>query len=158
MADIGLVYEIFIVGRKFKKVLTLPRQERRKLVIDESRMWNLKNQWQKNNSARDRSRISFSEGYLYFTAELKSAFNITTTDFDFSKLSKIEKIVGLTNYLKNKHNPKINESGFGYFFAFYGFSKAIVIFMVRNRFVVFPDRTHIIFVPQYYHDRRSTSF
>ena len=35
----------------------LDRLTRKKNCIDESRVWNMKNIWQKNNSARDNSRL-----------------------------------------------------------------------------------------------------
>ena len=41
--NLGLVYEITIVGNKLRKQLTMSRNERKKIAIDESRTWNMSN-------------------------------------------------------------------------------------------------------------------
>ena len=156
---IGLVYEITIVSTKLRKQLTMSRNERKKTVMDESRVWNMKKKkWKKDSSALDRSRISFSEGYLFFESRIKNEFNINGDSFDFTKLSKREKTVKIVSYLKKFHDSKLNVRGYSYFFSFYPFSYATVIFVRNNIFIVYPDRTQRIFVPKYYHDRRRTNF
>ena len=40
--SLGLVYEITIVGNKLRKQLTMSKNERKKIVMDESRVWNMK--------------------------------------------------------------------------------------------------------------------
>ena len=65
--DLKLYYGIKIDkkdNKKIEKRLTLDRLTRQKIWIDESRVWNMKNTWQKNNSAKDNSRLTFLEGYL----------------------------------------------------------------------------------------------
>ena len=88
---LGLVYERTIVGNKLRKQLTMSKNERKKIVMDESRVWNMKRTWKKNSSALDKSRISFSEGYLFFESRIKNKFNINADSFDFTKVSKREK-------------------------------------------------------------------
>ena len=44
---IGLVYEITIVSTKLRKQLTMSRNERKKTVMDESRVWNMKKKMEK---------------------------------------------------------------------------------------------------------------
>ena len=44
------------------------------------------------------------------------------------------------------------------FFSFYPFSYAMVIFVRKNIFIVYPHRTQRNFVPKYYHNRRRTNF
>ena len=57
--------------------------------------------WKKDSSALEKSRISFSEGYLFFENKIKSEFNINGDSFDFTKLSKREKTVKiLKSYFK----------------------------------------------------------
>ena len=51
----------------------------------------MEKKWKKDSSAIDRSRISFSEGYLFFESRLKNEYNINSDSFDFPKLSKSEK-------------------------------------------------------------------
>ena len=136
----------------------MSKNERKKIVMDESRVWNMKRTWKKNSSALDKSRISFSEGYLFFESRIKNEFNINADSFDFTKVSKREKTAKIINYLKKHHDPKLNDRGYSYFFSFYPFSYAMVIFVRNNIFIVYPHRTQRIFVPKYYHDRRRTNF
>ena len=150
---LGLVYEITIVGNKLRKQLTMSKNERKKIVMDESRVWNMKRTWKKNSSALDKSRISFSEGYLFFESRIKNEFKINANSFDFTKVSKREKTAKIINYLKKHHDPKLNDRGYSYFFSFYPFSYAMVIFVRNNIFIVYPHQTQRIFVPKYYHDR-----
>ena len=119
---IGLVYEITIVSTKLRKQLTMSRNERKKTVMDESRVWNMKKKkWKKDSSALDRSRISFSEGYLFFESRIKNEFNINGDSFDFTKLSKREKTVKIVTCLKKFHDSKLNGRCYSYFFSFYPF-------------------------------------
>ena len=118
----------------------------------------MKRTWKKNSSALDKSRISFSEGYLFFESRIKNEFNINADSFDFTKVSKREKTGKIINYLKKHHDPKLNDRGYSYFFSFYPFSYAMVIFVRNNIFIVYPHQTQRIFVPKYYHDRRRTNF
>ena len=45
--SLGLVYEITIVGNKLRKQLTISKNKRKKIVMDESRVWNMKRTWKK---------------------------------------------------------------------------------------------------------------
>ena len=108
--------------------------------MDESRVWNMNKTWKKYSSALDKSRISISEGYLFHENRTKSKFNINGDSFDFTKLSKRKKTVKIVNYLKKFHDSKLNGKGYSYFFSFYPFSYATVIF-VRNNIFVYTDRT-----------------
>ena len=56
--------------------------------------------WKKDFSALDKSRISFSEGYIFFQNKIKSEFNINSDSFDFTKLSKREKTAKIVSYSK----------------------------------------------------------
>ena len=96
----------------------MSKNERKKIVMDESRVWNMKRTWKKNSSALDKSRISFSEGYLFFESRIKNEFNINADSFDFIKVSKREKTAKIINYLKKHHDPKLNGRGYSYFFHF----------------------------------------
>ena len=89
--SLELVYEITIVGNKLRKQLTMSKNERKKIVMDESRVWNMKRTWKKNSSALDKRRISFSEGYLFFESRIKNKFNINADSFDFTKVSNVKK-------------------------------------------------------------------
>ena len=96
---LGLVYEITIVGNKLRKQLAISKNERKKIVMDESRVWNMNKTWKKDSSALGKSKISFS-GYLFLENRIKSEFNMNGDSFDFTKLSKSEKKVKIVSYLK----------------------------------------------------------
>ena len=133
--------------------------------MKEKRLWWMnqeygiwKKKWKKDSSVLDRSRISFSEGYLFFESRIKNEFNRNVDSFDFTKLSKREITVKIVNYLKKFHDQKLNHRGYLYFFSFYPFSYASVIFVRNNIFVFYPDRSQRIFVSKYYHDKRRRNF
>ena len=69
--------------------------------MDKSRVWYMKRTQKKKSSALDKSRISFSEGYLFFESRIKNEFNINADSLDFTKVSKREKTAKIINYLKN---------------------------------------------------------
>ena len=141
---LGLGYEITIVGNKLRKQLTMSRNERKKIVMDESRVWSMNKTWKKDSSALGKSRINFLEGYLFFENRIKSEFNINGDSFDFTKLSKREKTVKIISYLKKFHDSKLNVTGYSYFFPCYPFSYATVIFVRNSIFIVFPEHKEFL--------------
>ena len=92
---------------------------------------------------------------MFFESRIKNEFNINADSFDFTKVSKREKTAKIINYLKKHHDPKLNDRGYSYFFSFYPFSYAMVIFVRNNIFIAYPHQTLRIFVPKYYYDRRT---
>ena len=58
-------FEIKIDDKKFKKIFFYPKNTRKNISTDQSRVWNMQPTWQFNNSANDNSRILFLVGYLY---------------------------------------------------------------------------------------------
>ena len=155
---IGLVYEIDVIGNKLRKILTMSRNERKKLAIDETRVWNIKMTRKKNNTSTDRSRISFSEGCLYNESDIKTAFGINDNSFDFTALSAAQKSTNLLKILKTNHSQQINTKNMPYFFSYYPFTFASIIHVRRNIWIFYADRTVRLFVPKFYHEKRNTSF
>ena len=84
--------------------LTMSKNERKKMVMDESSVWDRNKMWKKDSFTLDKSRISFSEGYFFFKNRIKSEFNINGDGFDFTKLSKREKTVKIVSCLKKFHD------------------------------------------------------
>ena len=81
----------------------------------------MKNTWQKNNSARDNSRLTFSEGYLYNEQHLKVLIGITTSSYDFTSLTpqgKTGYLQRLTLYLHKGVKPT-NSYNLSVFFFIY---------------------------------------
>ena len=78
--DLGLKYEIKIDSsnsKKIKKKLTLIKKTRNKIVLDETRIWNMKVKWKKNESGLDNNRLLFLIGYLYNEADMKRLLGFT---------------------------------------------------------------------------------
>ena len=63
----------------------------------------MKNTWQKNNSAKDNSRLTFLEGYLQNEQHLKVLIGITTSSYDFTSLNPQEKTGYLQRLTLNLH-------------------------------------------------------
>ena len=108
-----------------------------------------------NNSANDRSRISFLVGYLFFEKKIKDFLNITNS-YDFTNLTALRKNLFLIEMTK-KHHKYQNVRGLDSFFSptknFYAVLEA-----VNNKTRVFNGRVQRLFVPRFYHDRRNINF
>ena len=94
---LGLNYQIKIdpadakKKKKIQKKLTLKKLWRKKICTDESRVWNMKTKWRKNDSGKDSSRLSYSISYLYDEQKLKTLFKKTGTEHDFTSMTPEEK-------------------------------------------------------------------
>ena len=83
-------------------MLTLSKETRKKIVLDESRIWNMKIKWQKNQSGVDNNRLSFLIGYLYNEADMKKLLEFTHS-YDFAGMSIQQKNIYLNRLLTEKH-------------------------------------------------------
>ena len=63
-ARIGFKYSIKKVGQKIQKKKNLNKETRRKIVVDESRFFNMRADFNYGDSAPVSKRISFTGGYL----------------------------------------------------------------------------------------------
>ena len=71
----------------------------------------MKMTWKKNESATDKSRLSFLVGYLYDENMLKSLIGITTSSYDFTSLTPEIKTSVLQRVTLNTHRGRpIHES------------------------------------------------
>ena len=89
---LGFKFEIKIDNSDSKKIIKkiLSRNTRKNISTDQSRIWNMVENWQFNNSANDNSKISFLIGYLHDGKKVKDFFNITNS-FDFTALMTLRK-------------------------------------------------------------------
>ena len=162
--DLKLYYGIKINktdNQKIEKRLTLDRLTRKKNCIDESRVWNMKNTWQKNNSARDNSRLTFSEGYLYNEQHLKVLIGITTSSYDFTSLTPQEKtgyLQRLTLYLHKGVKPTNSYNLSVFFSSIINLPATILIYISSQSIVRYTDRIKRLFVTKFYHDRKDQNF
>ena len=119
--DLGLKYRIKIDNsdsKKIKKQFTLSRSTRKKNCLHESRIWNMKMTWKNNESALDKSRLSFLVGYLYDEKMLKSLIGITTLSNDFtSSTQEIKTSVLQRVTLKTHRGRPANESNTDIFYS-----------------------------------------
>ena len=162
--DLKLYYGIKIDktdNQKIEKRLTLDRLTRKKICIDDGRVWNMKSTWKKNNSARDNSRLTFSEGYLYNEQHLKVLIGTTTSSYDFTSLTSQEKtgyLQRLTLYLHKGVKPT-NSYKLSVFFSFIiNLPATILIYISSQSIVRYTDRTKRLFVKKFYHDRKDQNF
>ena len=133
----------------------LDRLTRKKNCIDESRVWNMKNIWQKNNSARDNSRLTFIEGYLYNEQYLKVLIGITTSSYDFTSLTPQEKtdyLQRLTLYLDKGVKPTNSYNLSVFFSSIINLPATILIYIASQSIVRYTDRIKRLFVTKFYHD------
>ena len=85
-------YEIkLVLGKiqKKRKKKPLDKTTRKKIYIDESRVWKMSMRWPKNKPFI--GRISYLMGYLYNENHVKSSLGITGSSFDFTKLTNSRK-------------------------------------------------------------------
>ena len=89
---LGFKFEIKIDNSDSKKIKKkiLSRNTRKNISTDQSRIWNMVENWQFNNSANDNSKISFLIGYLHDEKKVKDFFNMTNS-FDFTTLMTLRK-------------------------------------------------------------------
>ena len=112
--------------------------------------------WHFNNSAKDKSRISFLVGYIYDVKKLKDFFNITNL-YDFTALTSIRKNSYLSEITKaHKSNP--NTRGLDEFYS--STNKNFVVLRRDSNISVrrITGRIQRLFAPRFYHDRKNTHF
>ena len=81
--------------KKIDKKMTMGREIRLKLHIDESRIWNM--------LMRNVKRHSYMMGFMWSDSIAKRALNITRTENDLSTMTIFQKSVYLRNYSKEVH-------------------------------------------------------
>ena len=113
----------------------------KRLRLTNQEQWNMSKTWKKDQSATDKSRVSYSDRYVFSENRVKTEFNINSDSFDFTKLSKREKTSKIINYFKKYHGQRHNFKGYLYFFSFYPFSYASVIFE-KIKFLLFIQTEH----------------
>ena len=121
----------------------------------------MKNTWQKNNSARDNSRLTFSEGYLYNEQHLKVLIGITTSSYDFTSLTPQEKtgyLQRLTLYLHKGVKPTNSYNLSVFFSSIINLPATILIYISSQSIVRYTDRIKRLFVTKFYHDRKDQNF
>ena len=121
----------------------------------------MKNTWQKNNSARDNSRLMFLEGYLYKEQHLKVLIGITTSSYDFTSLTPQEKtgyLQRLKLYLHKGVKPTNSYNLSVSFSSIINLPATILIYISSQSIVRYTDRIKRLFVTKFYQDRKDPNF
>ena len=145
-------------AQKIKEKLTLDKLTRKKIWLDESRIWNIKMNWKKTDSARDLSRLSFLIGYLFEEEKLKRLLKITGSSHDFTSLIPEEKTKLLYDLTIENHASTPNSGNSDEFYSEVTKSFAVLIHALSHTVLRFADRIQRLFVPKFYGDRKDTNF
>ena len=147
-------------NKKIEKRLSLERLTRKKICIDESRVWNMKNTWQKI-TARDNSRLTFLEGYLFNEQHLKVLIGITTSSYDFTSLNLQEKTGYLQRLTLNLHKGVKGTNSYNlsvFLSPIANLPATILIYILSQSIVRYTNRIKRLFVTRFYHDRKDRNF
>ena len=160
---LGLNYQIKIDptdAKKIQKKFTLNKLLRKKICTDESRAWNMKTKWRKNDSGKDSSRLSYLISYLYDEQKLKTLLKITGTKHDFTSMTPEEKNEFLNRLTKATH--KQSDLYYGNSDTFYSGaingSSVILSYILSYAVLRFTEKIQRLFVPKFYHNRRDKNF
>ena len=146
--------------KKYKKKLTLNKTSRKKLCINEIRVWNLKTKWRKNDSAKDSSRLSFLISYLYNEQKLKTLLKITGTERNFTSMTLEEKNDLINRVTKATH--KQADLYYGNADTFYSGAtngdSVVLVYILSYAVLRYTEKIKMLFVPRFYHDRKDKNF
>ena len=115
----------------------------------------------KKNSARDNSRLTFVDGYLYNEQHLKVLIGITTSSYDFTSLTPQEKtgyLQRLTLYLHKGVKPTNSYNLSVFFPSIINLPATILIYISSQSIVRYTDRIKRLFATKFYQDRKDPNF
>ena len=93
--------------KKYIKKMTMSRETRLKLYIDESRIWNM--------GMRNVKRNSYLLGFMWSDSIVQSALNVMGTEKDLCAMTILQKIIYLKNYSKEVHRTNRNDVFYCYY-------------------------------------------
>ena len=140
--DLGLKYVVKRDNsdkKKIKKQLTLSQQTRKKICLDESRVWNMENSWELTKSGTN-GRISYLIGYLENENLMKSMLGIKGSSYDFTTLSAEVKTSYLYRLTKFVHFRKANTKSNDYFYSKHSLSFTVIMHVLNTPVLRFTDR------------------
>ena len=131
---------------------------RKKIFINESRVWNMKMNWRKNDSGKDLSRLSFLISCLFDERKFKQFLKMSGTEHDFTSMTNKEKNDFLGKLTKSTHvHEKIYFGNTDSFYSELHVGSVVLINTLSNTILRFTDRLQRLFVPRFYRDRRNTT-
>ena len=131
---------------------------RKKIFINESRVWNMKMNWRKNDSGKDLSRLFLLISYLFDERKFKQFLKMSGTEHDFTSMTNKEKNDFLGKLTKSTHvHEKIYFGNTDSFYSELHVGSVVLINTLSNTILRFTDRLQRLFVPRFYRDRRNTT-
>ena len=132
--------------KKIDKKMTMGREIRLKLHIDESRIWNM--------LMRNVKRYSYMMGFMWSDSIVKRALNITGTEKDLSTMTIFQKSVYLRNYSKEVHWTNRDDV----FYCYYVKPNSVLSCYSDTKFIFYRKKIERLFVPKFFHDKNTVNF
>lgn len=128
--------------------MTVGREARCKLNVDESRIWNM--------DMTNKKRLSYSVGYLYNEKHMLDFFKITDSKpASLQYLDPFKKLQFIRYYplQTHKHSNKLD-----IFHSRIFKPNTALLHALDNMLINYPSKTERLFVPKFFHDRKDTNF
>ena len=145
----------FSAWRKIQKKIFLNKETRRKIVVDDSRFFNMRADFNYGDSAPVSKRISFTGGYLWNPRDLG-----TQDIFDFSTLTNAQKKSFLYRFFRASHSAIDNKGAYFGQYLISSHDSPFVNIWIKNadNYILRSSGIKKIFVPKFYHNRASINF
>ena len=144
------------MGKKYTKKSFLNKETRRKVVVDESRFFNMRADFNNGDLAPVSKRISFMGGYLWNPRDFG-----TQDIFDFSTLTNAQKKSFLYRFFRESSHSAIDNKG-AYFgqYLISSHDRPFVNIWIKNanNYILRYSGIKKNFVPKFYHNRASINF
>ena len=118
----------------------------------------MKPNWKFNNSAKDRSRLSYLIGYLENETMLKSLMGIDGSSFDFTRLAAEVKTSYLYRLTRNLHRGRPDVIGQDLFYSGISYRTTVLTHILNKKVLFYIPRIEKLLIPKFYHDRKDTNF
>ena len=146
----------FSAWQKIQKKIFLNKETRRKIVVDDSRFFNMRADFNYGDSAPVSKRISFTGGYLWNPRDFG-----TQDIFDFSTLTNAQKKSFLYRFFRASSHSAIDNKG-AYFgqYLISSHDSPFVNIWIKNadNYILRSSGIKKFFVPKFYHNRASINF
>ena len=139
---------------KLIKKMTMSEIPRKRLFVNESRIWNLRENTADKPSSMNTPRISILFGYMWEDLHVESMLNLTGTSKNLASLDIIERNNFLRNYSRYSHKG-ISED---MFYSTRQANKVVLFHALSAQIILFTNRIWRVFVPKSYYDKKSQNF
>ena len=160
--SLGFRYRIEINNNKLKKYLFLSKTSRKHFHTDESRVWNMDNQWKDDDDDKIfKKRMNFLLSPFFFSGYFKKYFNLADGASKHLKTVTVNKkmnfLFDLSEHLHQDYN--INKLRIKNFYtAVYSRVSPLRHFNPSNEIRRYTNRIQQLFIPKFFHDRKDNNF